>query len=102
MKRGDVVLYRREAGILVLHRIWKVKREGIYLLGDNQTAIEGPLKREQIKGILISFLRKERMISSHNPVYWLLSRVWLFLRPSRTIIKKTAGFVCRNRIKKLN
>lgn len=88
LKRGDVVLYRRDTGILVLHRIWKVTREGVFLIGDNQATIEGPLSIEQVRGILVSFQRKGKMISVHNPIYLLLSGGWLFLRPLRNIIKK--------------
>ena len=50
LRRGDVVLYRRENGMLVLHRIYKIGQDGLYLLGDHQTAIEGPVRREQGKG----------------------------------------------------
>lgn len=91
LKRGDVVLYRREESILVLHRIWKIKGEGIYLVGDNQETIEGPLRKDQIKGILIAFVCKEKTISVKNPIYWLISRGWLIVRPYRNTIRKTAA-----------
>lgn len=82
-KRGDVVLYRREGSILVLHRIWKVTSAGIYLVGDNQTELEGPLDPRQLRGILTSFIRKGREVSVHHPIYLLCSRLWLILRPFR-------------------
>lgn len=91
LKRGDVVLYRRDTGILVLHRIWKVTRDGVYLIGDNQSCIEGPIRKEQVLGILVSFLHDGRMISVRNPLYWLAARGWLILRPVRDIIKRTAA-----------
>lgn len=81
--RGDVVLYRREGGILVLHRIYKVKPEGVYLVGDNQTEIEGPLEETWIRGMLTSFIRKGRPVSVKNPVYRLASTLWLLVRPFR-------------------
>lgn len=31
-KRGDVVLYRRDGSILVLHRIWKYKKGEYYMI----------------------------------------------------------------------
>ena len=43
LHRGDVILYRRVQGILVLHRICRITRDGFYLVGDNQTEVEGPL-----------------------------------------------------------
>ncbi len=90
LKRGDVVLYRRGTEILVLHRIWKITKEGVFLVGDNQTCIEGPLNTVQIIGVLVSFLRKDLKVSVHNPIYLLLSRGWLILLPYRNHIKRAA------------
>lgn len=83
LKRGDVVLYRRQEGILVLHRIWRVKEDGYYMVGDNQTEIEGPLERQQIKGIMLGAVRNGREFSVQNPVYRLCAGIWLRLRPVR-------------------
>ena len=60
LRRGDVVLYRRENGMLVLHRIYKIGQDGLYLLGDHQTAIEGPVRREQVKGKMTGMVRDGR------------------------------------------
>jgi len=95
LKRGDVVLYRRDESILVLHRIWKIKSDGIYLVGDNQEKIEGPLRPEQIKGKLISFIRRGREISVTNIIYRCAFSVWLLIRPFRVYVKKTAAFIRR-------
>lgn len=86
LKRGDVVLYRRDGDILVLHRIFKVKADGFYMVGDNQVEPEGPLRADQIKGVMISFIRRGRQISVRNPMYILLSRIWLSIRPIRHIL----------------
>lgn len=91
LKRGEVVLYRRKSGILVLHRIWKRKPDGFYMVGDNQTEIEGPLEESQIKGVLLAFIRKGKYIKTTQPFYKLVSRLWLFLRPFRNPIMKAAA-----------
>lgn len=88
LKRGDVVLYRRQGSILVLHRIWKINHKGIYLVGDNQTEVEGPLPASQMRGILTSFVRKGQEVSVRQPVYMMYSKVWLRLRPFRHKIAK--------------
>lgn len=93
LKRGDVVLYRRASGILVLHRIWRVRKDGFYFVGDNQSEVEGPLQAAQLRGILTGFLRKGKYISVRNPVYRLASRLWLFLRPVRPVLSKAAAAV---------
>ncbi|MCC8138550.1 MAG: S26 family signal peptidase [Clostridiales bacterium] len=90
--RGDVVLYRREHGILVLHRICRCTADGYYLVGDNQSEIEGPIRREQIRGVLTGFIRKGKYISVRHPLYIISSRLWLVLLPVRPRI---AGFLSR-------
>ena len=59
LHRGDVILYRRVQGILVLHRICRITRDGFYLVGDNQTEVEGPLSPEQIHGKLTGVVPME-------------------------------------------
>ena len=99
LHRGDVVLYRREGGILVLHRIYKIRSEGLYLVGDNQTEIEGPLQPVWVRGVLTAFIRKGRYISIHHPVYRFISGVWLGVRPIRhkiaVVIHFIKGFIYR-------
>lgn len=95
LKRGDVVLYRRDNQALVLHRIWKITKNEVFLVGDNQISVEGPIKKSQIIGSLVFFLRRNKKISVHNPIYQLLSMGWLILRPYRDIIKSFVGGISR-------
>ncbi|MCM1089487.1 MAG: S24/S26 family peptidase [Muribaculum sp.] len=95
-RRGDVVLYRRIGGILVLHRVWKHKRDGFYMVGDNEKTVEGPLQREQLKGILVAVVRKGRSFSADHILYRMAAGLWLWLRPFRPHL---AGLLskCRRR-----
>ena len=93
LKRSDVVLYRRESGILVLHRICRIREDGFYFVGDNQSEVEGPLRGSQIKGILSGFIRNGKYISVRNPLYRIASRLWLFLRPLRPALSTVAAAV---------
>ncbi len=93
LRRGDVVLYRREDGMLVLHRLCRIRPEGFYMVGDNQTEVEGPLKREQIKGKLTAFTHRGREIHVTNPLYRLAAGFWLLLRPIRNPIKKPLALI---------
>lgn len=100
LKRNDVVLYRRlkengEKDILVLHRIWKINEQGIYLVGDNQAEIEGPLKREQMLGIMVRLIRNGKDIETSNLMYRMLTGTWLWLRPMRPVISKIAAKIKR-------
>lgn len=91
LRRGDVVLYRREGSILVLHRIWKRKGNEFYLVGDNQHEIEGPLGSEHVKGVLVGMIRNGKKLSLRNPVYRLYSGTWLLLRPFRPLLSRAAA-----------
>ena len=95
LKRGDVVLYRRVGSILVLHRIWKCKADGYYMVGDNQCEIEGPLAKEQIKGIMVAIIRKGKHISAKNLWYRLGSGLWLWMRPIRPMVSKVVWGIIR-------
>ncbi len=92
LKRGDVVLYRREKSILVLHRIWKCKNGEFYLVGDNQRQVEGPLRADQMRGVLVGVIRKGRYFPVENRIYKILSGVWLALRPLRPVLSKAAAW----------
>lgn len=92
-RRGDVVLYRRVGSILVLHRIWKVDKTGYYMVGDNQSEVEGPLEESQIKGILTEVIRKGKRFSVKDPVYRILFGIWLWLRPFRPKISQSVSWI---------
>ncbi len=95
LKRGDVVLYRRDQGILVLHRVWKRQGDRFYLVGDNQKEIEGPLRPDQIKGIMVGMVRKSKKISVKNPIYRVLTGIWLWMRPVRPVVSKAVAKIKR-------
>lgn len=88
LKRGDVVLYRRDESILVLHRIWKITNDSFYMVGDNQTEIEGPLRADQVRGKMTGFIRNGKFTDVRNPLYHFFSSLWLFLRPLRPLAWK--------------
>lgn len=92
LKRNDVALYRRDHGILVLHRIVRVTSEGYYMTGDNQYEIEGPLRPDQFKGKLIAFVRNGKEISVKDPFYRFLSSLWLLMLPVRPLCFKLTAF----------
>lgn len=93
LKRGDVILYRRLSGKLVLHRIWKRRQEGFFLLGDNQDIVEGPVAEEQIFGRLTGFVRKGKEHDTEEFWYRVLTGLWLSFRPVRMPIMKTGAFL---------
>ena len=88
IRRGDVLLYRRKNGKLILHRVYKVRNDTLFFVGDNESAVEGPLDLDQVYGIMTSFIRKGRKYRVNNFLYFLYWQTWLFLLPFRKNIGK--------------
>lgn len=93
LRRGDVVLYRRDGSILVLHRVWRIRQDGFYMVGDNQTEIEGPLRFDQVRGRLVGFIRKDKHVSVDCVFYRLYAIVWLWMRPIRHKVAVVIHFI---------
>ena len=94
-RKNDVVLYRRDQSILVLHRICRITDEGFFMVGDNQWEIEGPLRSDQIIGKLVSFVHNGQEISVQNPFYRFLSSLWLLMLPIRPLCFHLTAFLRR-------
>lgn len=86
VKKGDLALFKRSNGLIVLHRVAKVKKAGFYCVGDNQTRLEGPLSDDQILGVATTLIRDGKEISENSRTYRLYALVWLTLRPIRRAV----------------
>lgn len=95
LKRGDVALYRRDGGILVIHRICRKDEKGFYMVGDNQTEIEGPLRPDQIRGRMVALVRNGKEIDVGSLPYRLPCSIWLLMRPVRRPVSLAAAAVKR-------
>ena len=92
IKRGKIVYYRRQNGDYVLHRVYRVKGDDIYVVGDNQTTLE-KIHSSQVLGEVTSFVRKginhtlkecwyktyvfwvTRVLNSRGKLYKLMSKI---------------------------
>ena len=59
------------------------------MVGDNQSEIEGPLDPDQFLGRLCGFVRNGHTISVKNPLYRILSSLWLRMLPVRPVVYRT-------------
>ena len=101
-KRNDIVLYKIDNGLFVLHRICRVNKKGVFTLGDGNTGVEGPLKREEILALVDFIIRKGKIIRKNDRMYILLVSIWRFIRPFRPVVFKMYSAVRRleSRVKK--
>ena len=88
-KRKDIILYKRDNGQFVLHRIIKEK-DGLYtLLGDNQSYKEYLIRLDQVLGVVTSIVRKGKEIDlKKSKKYKLYSFFWCFNIFIRKVILK--------------
>ena len=92
LRRGDMVFYQRDNGQFVMHRILHVKTEGLYIIVDAQTEVEGPVRPEQVFALVTKVNRKGKWIGPGNFWWWFFSTVWLRLFPIRRLILKLYPF----------
>ena len=69
LKKYDVALYKRESGQYVLHRVWKVKKRGYTVCGDNRYFSESGVTDSEILGVLECVIRDGERLDPSDAVY---------------------------------
>lgn len=90
LKKGDIALFKRQDGQYILHRIYKIKQDGYYFVGDNQNIcdIEGPIRREQICAVVYKARRHGIEIQEKDFIWRLFRREWRWAIRWRRQIKR--------------
>lgn len=86
VKVGDVVFFTRSNGTVVMHRVVKTEDEVVFVCGDAQETIEGPVQKNQIFAKVTSFVRNGKEIHANNTLYRFLLNLWIKLIPWRHLI----------------
>lgn len=86
---GDIVLYRRENGTYILHRIIKIEKNGtVWITGDNQTQLEAVDASVQILALVTAVKRNGRFLTSRSLTWQFYQHIWRWLLPVRPLIGK--------------
>ena len=83
LRRGDMVFYQRQNGQYVMHRIYKKKADGYYIVGDAQAEIEGPIAESQIFARIVNVKRKGRLLQPGDFWWEFFEHVWIRIVPLR-------------------
>lgn len=83
LRRGDIVFYERANGQFVCHRICRIRPDGFYLVGDAQIQVEGPIRREQIFGLITGVMRKGKWLAPGDFWWEFFEKVWIRIIPLR-------------------
>ena len=87
LKKGNVVLYKKNDGTLVLHRIIKTEnREFFTVLGDHQFNNDEWVNKNQIIAVACGFFIKGRYVNEKTRWYRLYKKIWLCNLNFRRII----------------
>ena len=83
LQKYDVALYRRGRSY-VLHRVIGVEKDHYLIRGDNTYSVE-IVPDEAVIGVLTSFKRKGKAISTENRFYRFYVRFWNTIYPARAL-----------------
>ena len=89
VRRGDMLLYQRASGQYVLHRVWKVEKDGSFIMvGDAQTELEPGIREDQIMAIVTFAIRKGK--PAVPGLFWweFFEKVWIRMVPLRPFFWK--------------
>ena len=92
-KRGDVLLYKRESGAYILHRVYKVEKDSYTMVGDAQTQLEQGIRQDQIIAIMTSALRKGKLQKKGSFWWEFFEKLWIRIIPLRPIITKIYTYI---------
>ncbi|MBR2309101.1 MAG: S24/S26 family peptidase [Oscillospiraceae bacterium] len=94
-KKGTIILYRRESGQFVLHRIIELTENGYICCGDNE-AIREPVSQEQLLAVTDKLIRRGKRVALNNLSYRVYTALWVGLFPLRGIYIKIRRWCGRN------
>ncbi len=87
LKRGDMVLYQRDNGRYVLHRVLRADGDAFTMIGDAQTQPESGIRRDQIRAVVTAVRRKDKLLKKGNFWWDFFEKVWIRLVPIRPFIR---------------
>lgn len=100
LRKGDLILYLRDNGSYILHRIVRIKRDGTLVCsGDNQYLPEA-VETKQVLAVVESFRRGKKTVSSDDRLYRIYVWLWVSLFPVRRpilAVRRVLGALRRKR-----
>jgi hypothetical protein len=95
IEKGDIVLIQRVTGEYILHRVLRKEKDSVYIIGDAQQWVEGPVKREQLIAVVTEVKRNNISFTCQNGLWKILVRVWINMIPLRHIFLKGIRFLAK-------
>lgn len=94
-KNGDILLFKRENGVKVLHRCINQDKDFFYMRGDNTCGLEA-IETKQVLGIVTHIYRKGKLFSvSESRAYRAYTVLWRLIYPCRWVVYKAKAAMWR-------
>lgn len=99
LKRGDMILYRRDSGTYILHRICRIRGNSLSLVGDAQTEIEEGVRPDQVLALVTAARRKGKLLKPGSFWWDFFEKAWIrIIRPRPLIVKAYTKLMVRKNI----
>ena len=95
LQPGDMILYRRDNGQYVLHRIYRTESGTYTLVGDAQTQLEYGIAPEQVLAAVSAVRRKDKLVGPGNFWWEFFRKVWIRIIPLRPAVVALYSFATR-------
>ena len=95
IKTGQVYLYRRSNGSYAIHRIYKVKGDCVWMLGDAQLFIEKDVHKSALVAVVTKVQKPEKTINCTNDLLRFRCVIYMKLRVLKYTIKFKIGYFIR-------
>lgn len=83
LRRGDMILYRRDSGAYILHRIYRVDGDTYTLIGDAHTQPEPGVRPDQVLAIVTAVRRKGKLLGPGSFWWTFFEKIWIRMVPLR-------------------
>ena len=94
LKKGDMILFRRDCGDYILHRILRAEKGLYILIGDAQNWVE-PVREDQVLALVTAVRRKDKLLKEGDFWWFFFEKIWLRMIPLRHPIMKLYARVFR-------
>lgn len=95
LKKGDIVLFLRQDGAYVVHRVRRCSGENVQTLGDNCRYPDAWIAQKDVYGLITRVERGKLCLQVDTPFWRGLGRIWMALLPARTVGYGTLRWIYR-------
>lgn len=95
VKKGDALLYRRDNGAYIFHRVYKAENDSFTMVGDAHTQLEPGIRPDQVIAIMTSATRKGKR-QAPGCFWWeFFEKIWIRMVPLRPILRNLYTAISR-------